>query len=129
MGRKKWVESASYAMGRIFTVSELGRMDLGRPWKNQVHSTQFDLSQFDLSHSTKRVDLILFDLFHSTHFMQSTSYYPNRPVTKQPTNYSFYSHYPSRPVEHSLKSCNDEGFKKINYVIKFFERISIAHSS
>ena len=31
MGRKKWVESASCAMGRIFTVSELGRMDLGRP--------------------------------------------------------------------------------------------------
>ena len=37
----------------------------------QVHSTKFDLSQFDLSYSTKRVDLILFDLFHSTHFMQS----------------------------------------------------------
>ena len=33
MGRKKWVESAFCAMGRIFTVSELGRMDLGRPWK------------------------------------------------------------------------------------------------
>ena len=37
----------------------------------QVHSTQFNLSQFDLSYLTKRVDLILFDLFHSTHFMQS----------------------------------------------------------
>ena len=37
----------------------------------QVHLTQFDLSQVDLSYSTKRVDLILFDLFHSTHFMQS----------------------------------------------------------
>ena len=38
---------------------------------NILISTQFDLSQFDLSYSTKRVDLILFDLFHSTHFMQS----------------------------------------------------------
>ena len=41
----------------------------------QVHSTQFDLSLFDLSYSTKRVDLILFDLFHSTHFMQSGAVY------------------------------------------------------
>ena len=35
MGQKKWFESASCAMGRIFTVSELGGMDLGRPWKMQ----------------------------------------------------------------------------------------------
>ena len=40
----------------------------------QVQSTQFNLSQFDLSYSTKRVDLIIFDLFHSTHFMQSSRF-------------------------------------------------------
>ena len=78
MGRKKWVESASCAMGRIFTVLGIGSTLKNAKFKGdnilistQVHSTQFDLSQFDLSYSTKRVDLILFDLFHSTHFMQS----------------------------------------------------------
>ena len=80
-------------MGRIGLLchgSNLHRFGIGSTLKNakfkgdnilistQVHSTQFDLSQFNLSYSTKRVDLSLFDLFHSTHFMQSTVHYNNR---------------------------------------------------
>ena len=87
-----WVNgNGSKEMGRIGLLCHgsnphrfgIGSNGLGSTLKNakfkgdnilistQVHSTQFDLSQIDLSYSTERVDLILFDLFHSTHFMQS----------------------------------------------------------
>ena len=58
-----------------------------------------------------------------------TSHYASTPVTKkQPTN---YSNQPlcSRPAEF-FYSCFDIKVKKIRlYVINFFERISVAHSS
>ena len=65
-----WLESSPFRNWVEWTWVDLEK------WRQllistQVHSSQFDLSQFDLSYSIKRVDLILFDLFHSTHFMQS----------------------------------------------------------
>ena len=56
----------------------IGSNGLGSTLKNAKFKRDNILisTQFDLSYSTKRVDLILFDLFHSFHFMQSIVHLP-----------------------------------------------------
>ena len=90
----------------------------------------------DLRHQSSSMCIIMLG-GENTHPWSATkvgntipSHYSSRPVTKkQPTN---YSNQPlcSRPVEFFCLSCFDIKVKKIRlYVINFFERISVAHSS
>ena len=88
MGRKKWVESppvpwvesSPFRNWVEWTWVDLEKCQVQR--RQHIDFGLFDLSQFDLSYSTKRVDLILFELFHSTYFIQPISCNPATGMTK-----------------------------------------------